>query len=94
MLTTWVGTAMKWACPHYTVSFLHVVFSLALNPRFSSPGTGSVMHGLLVHFLVLCGDRTAYCTDMGSCECGFPFLEPFEFPLVSMHTSDGGLPIR
>jgi len=53
-----------------------------------------VMHGLLVHFLVLCGDRTAYCTDMGLCECGLPFLEPFKFLLVSMRTSDGGLPIR
>ena len=39
---TWMGAAMKWACPHYTVSFLHVAFSLALNPKFSSPGTGRV----------------------------------------------------
>src|SRR6266850_5340199 len=53
-----------------------------------------VTHGLLVHFLVLCGDRTAYCMDMGSCKCGLPFLEPFEFPLVSMRTSDGGVSIR
>src|SRR6266850_1650158 len=38
--------------------------------------------------------RPAYCTDLGSCACRLPFLEPFEFPLVSMRASDGGLPIR
>jgi len=52
-----------------------------------------VTHGLLVRFCLLCGDQTAYCTDMGSCECGLPFLEPFVFLLDSMRTSDGGLPI-
>src|SRR6266850_288157 len=45
-----------------------------------------VTHRLLVRFCLLCGDWTAYCTDMGSCECGLPFLEPFEFLLVSMRT--------
>jgi len=32
--------------------------------------------------------------DMGSCECGLPFLEPSELSLVLFRTSDGGLAIR
>jgi len=35
-----------------------------------------VTHDSLVHFWVLCGVETAYCMDMGSWECGLPFLEP------------------
>src|SRR6267142_4835483 len=54
----------------------------------------TVTHGLLVRFCLLCGDRTAYCTDMGSCECGLLFLEPSDLSLVSFRTSDGGLVIR
>src|SRR6267142_3517682 len=57
------------------------------------PVLSSVTHRLLVRYCLLCGDWTAYCTDMGSCERGLPFLEPFEFLLVSMRPSDGGLPI-
>jgi len=53
-----------------------------------------VTHGLLVCFLVLRGVGIAYCTDMGLCECGLPFLEPSDLSLVSMRTSDGGLAIR
>src|SRR6266850_5682325 len=45
-------------------------------------------------FLLACGAWTAYCTDMGSCECGLPFLEPSDLFLVSFRTSDGGLAIR
>jgi len=63
------------------------------HPWWISTYTSLVTHGLLVCFLVLCGNRTAYCTDMGSCECGLPFLEPSNISLVLKHTSDGGLAI-
>src|SRR6266850_1207194 len=53
-----------------------------------------VTHRLLVRLCLLCGIWIAYCTDMGSCECGLPFLEPSEFSLIFMRTSDGGLAIR
>ena len=44
--------------------------------------------------LSACGVWIAYCMDMGSCECGLPFLEPSDLSLFSMCTSDGGLAIR
>jgi len=85
--------------PYSTDLFLNPLYSdtaAALLPCwFSNILTGPTCYArTLGTFLLACGDQTAYCMDMGSCECGLPFLEPFEFLLVSMRTSDRGLPIR
>jgi len=82
--------------PRLTPTILTAMSTTTTQPTITvqaATTTATVTHGLLVRFCLLCGDRTAYCTDMGSCESGLPFLEPFVILLVLMRTSDGGLPI-
>src|SRR6266850_1152753 len=82
------------ALPFLSPTHLSAFVSNSLSLPLFVPTSQHVTHGLLVRFCLLCGDRTAYCTDMESCKCGLPFLEPSEWSLVSFRTSDGGLVIR